>query len=136
MVKADSVEPRELPSLWRVYNIFDATTDYPGTFASVLKAVELEGSRQPKPGRVQTREEPGGSKQYWQITKLMNDRQWERALAECDEYISQWPRSGGGSWAWNYMAIALFELGRYNEVLEVCEEMIKGESDEMGTLVQ
>ena len=38
-LQASPVEHRELPALWRVYNIFDATADYATTRDRVLKAV-------------------------------------------------------------------------------------------------
>lgn len=46
-VQAGPIEHRELPALWRVYNIFDATTDYGNAQSRMLKALGLSPHLQP-----------------------------------------------------------------------------------------
>lgn len=110
IVKADSVEPRELPPLWRIYNIFTATAEYSTAFHHVLKVVGIVAHQMPKSDLTM------GRSNYFSLLQDVSDKirtgKFANALAACEEVLREYPFD---PMAWQYKAEALRGLGRDSE---------------------
>jgi len=81
---------------------------------------------------------PGAAKDEGELLRLIKsdvfDRQWSQVLAECDEFIRNYPRSQALPRAYYYRAQALDSLKRLNEALEGYSEFLNRFPAEAGAI--
>lgn len=142
-IQAGPIEHHELPALWSVYNIFDATADYATTRDRVATTVGVTRPRpsisplspQATPGgakadalQMMRQRQPGGTTGDPALDMLhqlifgdLVQSQYADALSACERGLKDYPND---LVLWRSKAMALRELGRYPEA-DVAAQTVK-----------
>ncbi len=100
-IKASKVR-KDIPPLWGVLNIFDATLDYAIACDRVLNAVGITTKKQPTSLLLR----------FQSIARRLETKEYAEALTLCDDLLQDLPWN---IWAWKAKAEALRGLGRDSE---------------------
>lgn len=121
-VKAGPVEHLEVPPLWGVYNIFDATSDYLAAHDRVLKAVGLSRMTHTSAStfrreRIQKDQLAPEEIMAWRIrtVEYLVRHRYGDALRTCERLLRLEPEN---EHVWDVTAIVLEQLGRTREAMD------------------